>query len=97
MMDKQRAYTWNTTLLYWINICVSRLVKLFTGRSYNPKMIIIIIPVKMHSYWYCLTHRNIATSLILYQKLDLNNKVFVCVSVIKGRIRIIARMRSISF
>ncbi len=38
-----------------------------------PEVIIIIIPVMMHSYWYCLTHRNIATSLILYQKLDLNN------------------------
>ncbi len=43
------------------------------GGPLIPELIIIIIPVKMHSYWYCLTHSNIATSLILYQKLDLNN------------------------
>ncbi len=75
MMDKHRAYTWNTALLSWINICVSRLVKLLTGGHIIPELIIIIIPVKMHSYWCCLTHRKIATSLILYQKLDLNNKL----------------------
>ncbi len=32
------------------------------GGLITPELITIIIPVMMHSYWYCLTHRN--TSLI---------------------------------
>ena len=70
-MDKHRAYTCITILPHWINICVSWLL---TGGPIGPEITIIIIPVKMHSYWYWLTHRNIATPLILYQKLDLNNR-----------------------
>ncbi len=43
------------------------------GVPKGPELIIIILPVKMHSYLYCLTHRNIALSVILYHNLGLNN------------------------
>ena len=54
--------------------------RLLTGGPVSPEITKIIIPVKMHSYWYWLTHRHIATPLILYQNLDLNNtkRAYIC-------------------
>ncbi len=72
-MDKHRAHTWDTLCFIESIFVCQDWWNCTKGGLIIPELIIIIIPVMMHSHWYCLTHRNIATSLIFYQKLDLNN------------------------